>query len=140
MYSVCFMFVAVAPSQPRELQAPRSGITSRSLQLQWKKPDPSNGNIQFYRVYLWEKLKPSTSSTITREIPTPDDSLSTNVTRLSPSTAYWVSIAAVNVEDGNELVGEQTSHKDIKVKTLDEGKHIYTTTMLMIVVHCLVSW
>lgn len=58
---------------------------------------------------------------VTRSIETVKSSLETRLTGLSPFTQYRVSVAAVNVEDGREIVGVES--QSITVTTLDEGLH-----------------
>ena len=106
------------------MTAPTEGIMARSFELHWGRPTNPYGNIQFYLIELLEsgqtgKFRWNISHSVSSVNSTQE--MYAEIPGLSPFTKYKVTVAAVNVENGKEMVGTKSSR--IIVKTKDEGIH-----------------
>lgn len=96
-------------------------LSSTAVHISWTRPEMSNGNISFYRVYSNTRLLPES---INETIPTfkqiPGSKLSINVTRLEKFTEYTISVSAINLLRGKHLEGPKTG--STQIKTHEDGK------------------
>ncbi|RZC38965.1 Y phosphatase and/or fn3 domain containing protein, partial [Asbolus verrucosus] len=85
------------------------------LELQWKHPNKSNGEIQYFRI----ELITSNSKIIRKQLSVTEDTYSLNYyykidnKELHPTTQYQINIAACNKQIGKELIKKEISPPDI---------------------------
>ena len=115
---ICYMYVE--PGPPGNVSAISLG--PRRVGVKWSRPANPFGPINDYRIFY------SASKIVRREVANNENSIivsapktEVNLTGLAPHTNYKITIAAINIRDGDNKILFGTRSNEVIVQTDEDG-------------------
>ena len=110
------------PGSPRSVRVRQGTLNSTSAVIRWKRPVHGHVVVSHYIVYYRVGNRSAGTRDSDIETQTVKDATDVRLVNLIPFTKYSVWVAAVNLENNKELVGNTSETEEFT--TLADGKWI----------------